>query len=187
MTAFMNLQLTLAEVIYLQCARSVPHQKYLIPYCFSGICKIISPISASVPAGVVLMKENPGFKFTTRVQPLRLAEWAADDKVTFFMSGRKYTFRDFEKMANKAFSRRYSSAGCLPARYVEEQFWHEIAFGKTESVEYACDIDGSAFSSCPRDQLGKSKWNLKVLPFFLGYFNLLTATLDTELLLFPSM
>lgn len=52
------------------------------------MCKIISPISASVPAGVVLMKEQAGFKFTTRVQPLRLAEWAMDDMVTFFLSGR---------------------------------------------------------------------------------------------------
>lgn len=55
---------------------------------FSGICKIISPLSATVPAGVVLMKEKAGFKFTTRIQPLRLAEWDSDDKVTFFMSGR---------------------------------------------------------------------------------------------------
>lgn len=54
----------------------------------SGICKIISPVSASTPAGVVLMREKAGFKFTTRVQPLRLAEWDNDDKVTFFMSGR---------------------------------------------------------------------------------------------------
>ncbi|XP_020085320.1 lysine-specific demethylase JMJ706-like isoform X3 [Ananas comosus] len=126
-----------------------------------GMCKIISPISASVPAGVVLMKEQAGFKFTTRVQPLRLAEWAMDDMVTFFLSGRKYTFRDFEKMANKVFSRRYSSSGCLPATYLEEEFWHEIAFGNTEFVEYACDIDGSAFSSSPMDQLGKSRCNLK--------------------------
>ncbi|KAJ8631969.1 hypothetical protein MRB53_025305 [Persea americana] len=126
-----------------------------------GICKIISPLSASVPAGVVLMKEKAGFKFTTRVQPLRLSEWDTDDRVTFFMSGRKYTFRDFEKMANKVFARRYLSAGCLPAKYLEEEFWNEIACGKTETVEYACDIDGSAFSSSPIDQLGKSKWNLK--------------------------
>jgi hypothetical protein len=66
-------------------------------------------------------------------------------------------------MANKVFIRRYSSAACLPPRYIEEEFWHEIAFGKMESVEYACDIDGSAFSSSPNDQLGRSKWNLKVL------------------------
>ncbi|KAJ8538734.1 hypothetical protein K7X08_030030 [Anisodus acutangulus] len=126
-----------------------------------GICKIVSPITASVPAGVVLMKEKVGFKFTTRVQPLRLAEWDADDKVTFFMSGRNYTFRDFEKMANKVYARRYCSAGCLPPTYLEKEFWHEIACGKTESVEYACDIDGSAFSSSPNDELGKCKWNMK--------------------------
>ncbi|AQK73772.1 Lysine-specific demethylase REF6 [Zea mays] len=128
---------------------------------FLGICKIISPVSASVPAGTVLMKELGGIKFTTRVQPLRLAEWTKDDKFAFFMSGRKYTFREFEKMANKEFVRRYSSAACLPSRYMEEEFWHEIAFGKMESVEYACDIDGSAFSSSSHDQLGRSKWNLK--------------------------
>ncbi|XP_048500745.1 lysine-specific demethylase JMJ13 isoform X2 [Beta vulgaris subsp. vulgaris] len=128
-----------------------------------GICKIISPISGSVPAGVVLMKEKAGFKFTTRVQPLRLSEWDSDDKVTFFMSGRNYTFRDFEKMANKEFSRRYCSTGCLPASYLEKEFWHEIACGKMETVEYACDVDGSAFSSSPSDELGRSKWNLKKL------------------------
>uniref|UniRef100_A0A804LNW8 Lysine-specific demethylase REF6 n=1 Tax=Zea mays TaxID=4577 RepID=A0A804LNW8_MAIZE len=126
-----------------------------------GICKIVSPVCASVPAGVVLMKEHPNFKFMTRVQPLRLAEWAEDDTVTFFMSGRKYTFRDYEKMANKVFSKKYSSSSCLPARYVEEEFWREIAFGKMDFVEYACDVDGSAFSSSPHDQLGKSNWNLK--------------------------
>ncbi|XP_074326344.1 lysine-specific demethylase JMJ13-like isoform X3 [Apium graveolens] len=126
-----------------------------------GICKIVSPLNASVPAGIVLMKENAGFKFTTRVQPLRLAEWDTDDRVTFFKSGRNYTFREFEKMANKVFARRYCSGGGLPATYMEKEFWNEIACGKTESVEYACDVDGSAFSSSPSDQLGKSKWNLK--------------------------
>ncbi|KAL7610448.1 hypothetical protein Lser_V15G10270 [Lactuca serriola] len=126
-----------------------------------GICKIVSPLSASVPAGMVLMKEKAGFRFTTRVQPLRLAEWNTDDRVTFFLSGRNYTFRDFEKMANKVFTRRYYSAGCLPTTYLEKEFWQEIASGKTESVEYACDVDGSAFSSSPSDQLGNSKWNLK--------------------------
>ncbi|MFS7888413.1 putative transcription factor & chromatin remodeling JUMONJI family [Helianthus anomalus] len=126
-----------------------------------GICKIVSPLSASVPAGVVLMKEKAGFRFTTRVQPLRLAEWNTEDKVTFYMSGRNYTFRDFEKMANKVFTRRYYSSGCLPATYLEKEFWGEIASGKTESVEYACDVDGSAFSSSPTDELGNSNWNLK--------------------------
>ncbi|KAI5327483.1 hypothetical protein L3X38_026879 [Prunus dulcis] len=128
-----------------------------------GICKIISPLSASTPAGVVLMREKAGFKFTTRVQPLRLAEWDNDDKVTFFMSGRNYTFRDFEKMANKVFAHRYCSSGSLPATFMEKEFWQEIACGKTETVEYACDVDGSAFSSSRSDPLGSSKWNLKNL------------------------
>ncbi|KAB2000435.1 hypothetical protein ES319_D12G231600v1 [Gossypium barbadense] len=128
-----------------------------------GICKIVSPLVATVPAGVVLMKEKVGFKFSTRVQPFRLSEWDTDDKVTFFMSGINYTFRDFEKMANKVFGRRYYSAGCLSATYLEKEFWHEIAYGKTESVEYACDVEGSAFSSSPSDPLGSSKWNLERL------------------------
>ncbi|CAH8382808.1 unnamed protein product [Eruca vesicaria subsp. sativa] len=125
-----------------------------------GICKIISPLTATVPAGAVLMKEKSNFKFTTRVQPLRLAEWDSDDKVTFFMSGRTYTFRDYEKMANKVFARRYCSGGSLPDSFLEKEFWKEIACGKTDSVEYACDVDGSAFSSAPGDPLGSSKWNL---------------------------
>ncbi|XP_010538492.1 PREDICTED: lysine-specific demethylase JMJ706-like isoform X2 [Tarenaya hassleriana] len=126
-----------------------------------GICKIISPLMATVPAGVVLMKEKVNFKFTTRVQPLRLAEWDSEDKVTFFMSGRNYTFRDFERMANKVFGRRYSSGGCLPEAFLEKEFWKEIAGGMAETVEYACDVDGSAFSTSPSDPLGSSNWNLK--------------------------
>ena len=86
---------------------------------------------------------------------------------------RNYTFRDFEKMANKVFARRYCSAGCLPATYLEKEFWHEIACGKTESVEYACDVDGSAFSSSSSDQLGKSKWNLKVFYLIKVFSSLL--------------
>lgn len=76
-------------------------------------------------------------------------------------------------MANKFFARRYSSAGCLPARYLEEEFWREIACGKMDSVEYACDIDGSAFSCSPTDQLGNSKWNLKVKPFIIAFLSIL--------------
>lgn len=140
------------------------------------------------------MKEKSNFKFTTRVQPLRLAEWDSDDKVTFFMSGRfvfnpralhlhvivvyliicklprTYTFREYEKMANKVFARRYCSGGSLPDSFMEKEFWKEIASGKTETVEYACDVDGSAFSSAPGDPLGSSKWNLNVVIYFSLFF-----------------
>ncbi|RVX01648.1 Lysine-specific demethylase JMJ706 [Vitis vinifera] len=128
-----------------------------------GICKIVSPLNASIPAGAVLAKENTGFKFTTRVQPLWLPDWNVDDKVIFFMRGRNYTLHDFENMANKEFSSKYCCSGSLPSMYLEKEFWHEIASGRKGTVEYAINIDGSAFSCAPNDQLGKSKWNLKVL------------------------
>ncbi|CAH8311898.1 unnamed protein product [Eruca vesicaria subsp. sativa] len=155
-----------------------------------GICKIISPLTATVPAGAVLMKEKSNFKFTTRVQPLRLAEWDSDDKVTFFMSGRNYTFRDYEKMANKVFARRYCSGGTLPDSFLEKEFWKEIACGKTETVEYACDVDGSAFSSAPGDPLGSSKWNLnKVSRLPKSTLRLLETTIPgiTEPMLYIGM
>ncbi|KAJ0240618.1 Uncharacterized protein HA466_0222190 [Hirschfeldia incana] len=155
-----------------------------------GICKIISPLTATVPAGAVLMKEKSNFKFTTRVQPLRLAEWDSDDKVTFFMSGRNYTFRDYEKMANKVFARRYCSGGSLPDSFLEKEFWKEIACGKTETVEYACDVDGSAFSSAPGDPLGSSQWNLnKVSRLPKSTLRLLETTIPgiTEPMLYIGM
>lgn len=84
-------------------------------------------------------------------------------------------------MANKVFARRYCSVGCLPATYLEKEFWQEIGRGKMDTVEYACDVDGSAFSTSPTDQLGNSKWNLKVLPFLVSllysYFSLLPCYL----------
>lgn len=85
---------------------------------------------------------------------------------------RTYTFRDYEKMANKVFARRYCSGGSLPDSFLEKEFWKEIACGKTETVEYACDVDGSAFSSAPGDPLGSSKWNLNVLIYYNLSFSL---------------
>lgn len=55
---------------------------------FLGICKIVPPLISSIPAGVVLMNEKRGFKFTTKVQPLRLAQWDNDDKIFFFIKER---------------------------------------------------------------------------------------------------
>ncbi|KAK7244649.1 hypothetical protein RIF29_39474 [Crotalaria pallida] len=76
-----------------------------------GICKIVSPIIASIPAALVLTKEKEDFMFETNIQPLRLSEWNEKDKITF-MRGRKYTYHEFEAMANKAFLNRfYTSRG----------------------------------------------------------------------------
>ncbi|KAL5713036.1 hypothetical protein ACHQM5_015152 [Ranunculus cassubicifolius] len=129
-----------------------------------GICKIVSPITASVPAGSVLIKEKRNFKFTARVQPLRIAKWSKDDKLVFSANPRRYNLNEYEKVANKAFVSRFGSSASLPPNYVEKEFWRELTSGgKRKSVEYAGDVIGSAFSSNPDDKLGSSKWNLRTL------------------------
>ncbi|KAK2972866.1 hypothetical protein RJ640_028394 [Escallonia rubra] len=133
-----------------------------------GICKIVSPLSSSVPPGIVLMKEKSGFKFRTDVQPLRVAEWDMNDKITFLMRGRKYTLREFENMANRVVARKYCISGCLPSSFLEREFWHQMMHGKNETVEYGINVDGSAFSSASNDRLARSKWNLKTLPRLAG-------------------
>ena len=55
--------------------------------------------------------------------------------------------------------------GSLPSRFVEVEFWKELVSGKTRTVEYAFDVEGSAFSTSSTDPLGQSKWNLKVCLF----------------------
>lgn len=126
-----------------------------------GICKIVSPINARVPADVVVAKEMKDFKFETTVQPLRLVTWDVNDKLTFFRRGRKYKCCEFERMANKAFFRRFHCSGCLPSATIEKEFWREMTCGRKGTVEYGLNVEGSAFSSDPNDHLGKSKWNLK--------------------------
>ncbi|XP_061357216.1 lysine-specific demethylase JMJ13-like [Gastrolobium bilobum] len=126
-----------------------------------GICKIVSPISASYPAGSVLMNEKRDFKFETIVQPLRLSKWNEKDIITFSMRGRKYTYHEFEALANKVFFSRFCSSEGLPSSYVEKEFWNEMAHGVKGTVEYGVNIEGSAFSCDPHDRLGTSKWNLQ--------------------------
>ncbi|WOG86542.1 hypothetical protein DCAR_0205753 [Daucus carota subsp. sativus] len=115
-----------------------------------GICKIASPLSSSIPAGMIMMKENRGFNFTTKVQPLR-----------------NYTIRDFESFTSKSTAGRYSVSGCLPPDFVEREFWQEMGSSNKRTVEYGINVEGTAFSNNSSDQLGSSKWNLKILPHLL--------------------
>lgn len=57
---------------------------------------------------------------------------------------------------------RYCISGYLPSDYLEREFWHEMERGKKGTAEYGINVDGSAFSNDSNDQLGSSKWNLKV-------------------------
>ncbi|KAJ9563386.1 hypothetical protein OSB04_008546 [Centaurea solstitialis] len=129
-----------------------------------GVCKIVPPLISAAPTGVVMKKERPGFRFTPKVQPLRIAKWTKDDKNTFFIGRKSYTLRDFEVMANKVTANKYCLSGCLPSAHLEREFWLEMMCGKKGTVEYGVNVDGSAFSSSSNDHLGNSKWNLKKLP-----------------------
>ncbi|KAM7272491.1 hypothetical protein ACFE04_027154 [Oxalis oulophora] len=130
-----------------------------------GICKIVSPLEALNPAANVLTKEKQGFNFHTYVQPLRLAKWDKNDQATFFKGERKYSYKSFKKMADEAFIGRFSHSQDLSLEYLEKVFWYEMFLRKKgTSVEYAVNVEGSAFSRAPDDPLGKSKWNLKTFP-----------------------
>ncbi|BAT98728.1 hypothetical protein VIGAN_10005400 [Vigna angularis var. angularis] len=132
---------------------------------YGGICKIVSPIAASNPAAFVLMKEKKDFKFETNLQPLRLSKWNEKETITFSMSGRKYTYHEFEALANKTFFSRFHCSGGLSSSCVEKEFWHEMMHGEKGTVEYGVNVEGSAFSCDPDDRLGISKWNLKGDPW----------------------
>nr|XP_043625822.1 lysine-specific demethylase JMJ706-like [Erigeron canadensis] len=129
-----------------------------------GVCKIVPPMISSVPTGVVIKNEKPGFRFIPKLQPLRVAKWTKNDKNTFFISNKSYTLNDFEVMANRVCASKYCLSGCLPSAYIEREFWREMTSGKKGTVEYGVNVEGSAFSSCSDDHLANSNWNLKKLP-----------------------
>ncbi|KAH9784093.1 Lysine-specific demethylase [Citrus sinensis] len=138
-----------------------------------GICKIISPVKASVSAADVLKKEIKGFEFGTYIQPLRLPKWNANDTGVFFSGERKHTYDTFESEAIKMLKRQSPRLGDLPPSYVEKKFWLEMTHGRKGTVEYGVNIEGSAFSSDPNDQLGKCKWHLKGITDPMLYIGML--------------
>lgn len=76
---------------------------------------------------------------------------------------RLYSIKDFERTADAHFARRFATTAALPSRAVERVFWEELRSGSGRHlVEYASDVEGSAFSASPGDRLARSKWNLKV-------------------------
>ena len=75
---------------------------------------------------------------------------------------RKYTYHEFEALANKAFSNRFHGKEDLSSSDIEKAFWDEIIHGEDGTVEYGVNVEGNAFSSDPDDKLGTSNFNLKV-------------------------
>lgn len=83
--------------------------------------------------------------------------------MSFVVLFRKHTYRTFKRMADKMFIHRLHDSEFLSLKQLEKKFWHEMASQKVETVQYAVNVDGSAFSTDLDDQLGTSRWNLKVL------------------------
>lgn len=130
----------------------------------SGICKIIPPVSAAVPGGLVLAAVGTKpLKFTTRQQRLAEPNRSSFASMTPFSEGtKKYTMFEFEKVADEFARKRFGSAGSLPPKLVEAEYWRARGEGGDTHVEYGNDVEGSAF--CARDALGSSQWNMKDLP-----------------------
>lgn len=128
-----------------------------------GICKIVPPCTPSVPGAVVLRKERMGFTFSTRLQQLRQHRWKTNDQVNFKISGKSYSIEEYERLANDFLERKFMTTGSLPVSFIEEEYWQAMSDDTPTKVEYASDIEGSAFSSTADDPLTRSKWNLKHL------------------------
>lgn len=89
-----------------------------------------------------------------------------DEKLTSLVfdifCARKYTYHEFEALANRAFSNRFCGKEDLSCLDIEKAFWREIIHGEKGTVEYGINVEESAFSSDPDDKLGTSNFNLKV-------------------------
>lgn len=133
-----------------------------------GICKIIPPVNAAVPGGLVLVEQNgQKFTFTARTQEIKNVKWDNWDSGPFFQNPKKYTFERYEATANEFAKKKFGTAGALPPKLVEAEYWRQReqadTNGKVDWVDYGNDVEGSMFSDLETDPLGSSKWNLQVL------------------------
>ena len=126
-----------------------------------GICKIVPPVQAAVPASQLLKQQR--FKFSTNVQGLGVQKRAkGGSPKKFFRSGRSYTLDQFQTMANQEMSKRFGASGNLTHQFVEREFWKEMGKqANPRKVEYGSDLEGSGFAKAEgRCQLADSAWNL---------------------------
>mmetsp|Transcript_22662 Transcript_22662/g.62918 ORF Transcript_22662/g.62918 Transcript_22662/m.62918 type:complete len:407 (-) Transcript_22662:1702-2922(-) len=128
-----------------------------------GICKIVPPVSASVPGSTVLLRKGP-FSFTTRQQVVAKPVVTCLDKLQFHGSGKTYSIVSYERKASEFSYRRYNMASGLPTRFVETEYWREWQGRSKLAVEYGNDVEGTAFSGDPRDPLSSSRWEFGKLP-----------------------
>jgi len=144
----------------------------------SGVCKVIPPVHACVsapqvlrkrgrPAGADSKKGTTPFEFSTRAQSLKARRGEAAGRVKFHPAG-DFELAEYEKQAHNFQARLYGCSARLAENFVEAEFWrwHQDAKGLT--LQYGDNVEGSAFSNYPADQLGRSLWNLSRLPKLRG-------------------
>ena len=131
--------------------------------------KVVPPFVSTVAGGEVLRRKD--FRFTTKVMPLKMSRGKGRDRVLFKHSQRTYGVDEYEKLANGFAAQRFGSAGVLPARQVEYEYWKEMLREGSGGllIEYGSDVEGTAFADVSSgEQLAGSNWNLGVLPTLPG-------------------
>ena len=61
-------------------------------------------------------------------------------------SKKKYTIAAYEKFANNFLIKKYGSCACMPAHFMEREYWRHVNSDAGVTVEYGNDIEGSAFT-----------------------------------------
>ena len=144
----------------------------------SGVCKVVPPVHACVSAPQVLRKRGrpaggdskkgvTPFEFSTRAQSLKARRGEAVGRVKFHTAG-EFELAEYEEHAHNFQARLYGCSARLAEKFVEAEFWrwHQDAKGLT--LQYGDNVEGSAFSNYPADELGRSLWNLSRLPKLRG-------------------
>ena len=101
-----------------------------------GIAKVVPPYVSTIAGADVLRRK--GFTFTTKVMPLKMSRGAGKDRVLFKHSEREYSVDEYEELANQFMVQRYGSAGALPARQVEYEYWK--VRGRARDSDSARDV-----------------------------------------------
>lgn len=152
----------------------------------AGVCKVIPPVQATVPASQVLLNQQQ--KLPAKVQKLPPTRDQgqqnrketqdgmqhdppstvhAEGKVApprFQSSKNVYTLAEFENAARMVATRKLGTGACATTAYLESEYWSTMEGDKRMQVEYAGDVEGTGFSDCPEDPLASSPWNLNRLP-----------------------
>lgn len=152
----------------------------------AGVCKIVPPVQATVPAAQVLLEKQQRLPAKVQQLPPSVVNKTqnkkkynedecsgpnsgaqVDGKVEpprFQSSKTVYTLAEFERVAWAVSNRRLGTGACGTSAYIEAEYWSTMEGEKKVQVEYAGDVEGTGFSDCPDDPLSSSPWNLNKLP-----------------------